>query len=73
MKKKLRHNIYRGTQLGKPQILLLTAKLFFYKLHMMEDVVFLLLSAPTNQDAPTPYLPAPTGRRLQAPLLSALD
>ena len=73
MKQKLRHKIYHGTQLGKPQILLLTAKLFFYKLHMLEDVFFLLLSAPTYQDAPAPYLPTPTGRRIQPPLPSSLD
>ena len=42
MKQKLRQNIYRGNQLGKPQILLLTTILFFYKLHMLEDVFFLL-------------------------------
>ena len=42
MKQKLRHKIYRGTQLGKPQILILTAKLLFYKLYMLEDVFFLL-------------------------------
>ena len=48
MKQKLRHKIYRGNQLGKPQTLLLTTKHFFYKLQMLEDVFFLLWSAPTD-------------------------
>ena len=73
MKQKRRHKIYHGTQLGKPQILLLTAKCFFYKLHMLEDVFFLLCSTPTDQDAPTPYLPSPTSRRLQPSLVSVLN
>ena len=32
MKQKLRHKIYHGTQLGKPKILLLTAKLFLLQI-----------------------------------------
>ena len=32
IKQKFRHKIYHGTQLGKPQILLLTAKLFLLQI-----------------------------------------
>ena len=32
IKQKFRHKIYRGTQLGKAQILLLTAKLFLLQI-----------------------------------------
>ena len=59
MKQKLRHKIYHGTQLGKPQILLLTTKLFFYKLQILEDVFFLLDHHPLTRLHPQPIYQHP--------------
>ena len=69
MKQKLRHKIYHGTQLGKTKILLLTTKIFFYKLHMLEDVFFLFDQHPLTRMHPHPIYQHP----LVGPLLSGLN